>query len=397
MSLSSLFRPIVSSRSTGPDPPSSTAAGCGPGSRGTLSVPGTASGPEPSSYAGAVDQRTVSAAYSDKRLAVLYDALNPPGPETAFYLGLAREASARPGGRPARVLDMGCGTGRLACEFATRGHQVTGADPAAAMLDVARARPGGDRVRWIETDAVHLAEPTRFDLIVLTGHVFQLLLDDRDVRAALRTLSQQLAPGGRLAFETRNPAAREWQDWNPQVDHASGCEADGLAAEVHYDISGVSGELVRYETWFRFADGEVVVATDTLRFLDQAQVAGFLAGRGPHRGDLVRRLGPVTRQPGQPGDHRRRPVGEAGRRVSRQPASQPPVRSSSVPPASGPSSSVPPASWPSMSVPPASGPSSSVPPASAPSTSVPPGSEPSTPPSGSGSSGRLGSLVMVTS
>jgi SAM-dependent methyltransferase len=231
-----------------------------------------------------VDQRVVSAAYADKRLAALYDALNPPGPETAFYLGLAGEASqpgpgGEQGGRPAWILDMGCGTGRLACELAARGHQVTGADPAAAMLDVARARPGGDRVRWIQTDAVRLAGRTRFDLIVLTGHVFQLLLDDRDVRAALRTLSQHQASGGWLAFETRNPAVREWQDWNPGQTTRR-VEAGGLAAEVHYDISGVSGELVTYETWFRFADGDVVVVPDTLRFMDQAQVAGFLADAG---------------------------------------------------------------------------------------------------------------------
>ena len=225
-----------------------------------------------------MDQQELCAAYADQRLAVLYVALNPPGAETGFYLGLASETSG-PGGRPARVLDMGCGTGRLACELAARGHQVTGADPAPAMLGVARARPGGDQVRWIETDAAHLAGPTRFDLIVLTGHVFQLLLEDSAVRAALGALSQQLAPGGRLAFGTRNPAVREWQYWSPRHTRLQ-VQADGLAAEVHYDISGVSGELVSYETWFRFADGEAVVATDTLRFMDQAQVAGFLAGAG---------------------------------------------------------------------------------------------------------------------
>jgi SAM-dependent methyltransferase len=220
----------------------------------------------------------VSAAYADKQLAALYDALNPPGPETGFFVSLASEASQQHR-RPAQVLDMGCGTGRLACELAAHGHQVTGADPAAAMLDVARARPGGDRVRWIQTGAAQLAERTRYDLIVLTGHVFQLLLEDRDVRAALRTLSQHLALGGRLAFETRNPAVREWQYWGPQHTRQQ-VEAGGLAAEVHYDISGVSGELVRYETWFRFAVGDVVVAADTLRFMDQAQVAAFLAAAG---------------------------------------------------------------------------------------------------------------------
>jgi SAM-dependent methyltransferase len=225
-----------------------------------------------------------SASYADPRLAALYDALNPADAAAAFYLGL-------PGPPPARILDMGCGTGLLACEFAARGHHVTGADPAAAMLAVARARPGGDRVRWIEADAASLATRARFDLIIMTGHVFQLLLEDGDVRAALRALGRHLAPGGRIAFETRNPAVREWQDWNPR-DTRQRVEAAGLVADVHYDISAVAGELVTYETCFRFTeagggpapaddaqDGTVVVP-DTLRFMGQPAVAAFLAEAG---------------------------------------------------------------------------------------------------------------------
>jgi SAM-dependent methyltransferase len=214
-----------------------------------------------------------SESYADPRLAALYDALNPSGASTAFYLGLA-------GPPPARILDMGCGTGLLACEFAARGHDVTGADPAAAMLAVARDRPGGDRVRWIQADAAGLATPARFDLIVMTGHVFQLLRSDRDVSAALEVLAGHLAPGGRIAFETRNPAVREWQEWNPR-DTRQRVEAAGLVADVHYDISAVAGELVTYETWFRFAGArDALVVPDTLRFMDQAQVAAFLRAAG---------------------------------------------------------------------------------------------------------------------
>jgi ubiquinone/menaquinone biosynthesis C-methylase UbiE len=214
----------------------------------------------------------LSAAYADTRLAALYDALNPPGDDTDFYLSL-------PGRPPQAVLDMGCGTGVLACAFAAAGHQVTGADPAAAMLAVARGRPGGDQVRWIETDAAGLSVPARFDLIVMTGHVFQLLLDDDDVRAALGTLRRHLAPGGRLAFETRNPAAREWQYWSP-AETRERIETSGGPAGVHYDIRSVTGPLVTYETCVQFPDGEQVTVPDTLRFMDRAEVAGFLAGAG---------------------------------------------------------------------------------------------------------------------
>ena len=217
--------------------------------------------------------RRPSDSYADPRLAALYDALNPADASTAFYLSL-------PGPPPARILDMGCGTGLLACEFATRGYEVTGADPAAAMLATARARPGGDQVRWIQASAAGLDTGPGFDLIVMTGHVFQLLLEDRDIRAALRALARQLAPAGRLAFETRNPAVREWQDWNPR-DTRQRVQVGGVAAEVHYDISAVAGELVTYETWYQFAGArDPVVVPDTLRFTGQARAAEFLAEAG---------------------------------------------------------------------------------------------------------------------
>ena len=214
----------------------------------------------------------LSAAYADTRLAALYDALNPPGDDTDFYLSL-------PGGAPQAILDMGCGTGVLACAFAAAGHQVTGADPAAAMLAVARGRAGGGQVRWIGTDAAGLSVPTRFDLIVMTGHVFQLLLGDDDVRAALGTLRRHLASGGRLAFETRNPAVRGWQYWSP-AETRERIETAAGPAGVHYDIRSVTGPLVTYETCIQFPGGEQVTVPDTLRFMDQAEVAGFLAGAG---------------------------------------------------------------------------------------------------------------------
>ncbi len=214
----------------------------------------------------------LSAAYAETRLAALYDALNPPDSSTAFYLSL-------PAGPRMTILDMGCGTGQLACALAARGHDVTGADPAAAMLAVARGRPGGGRVRWIETDAASLSVPTRFGLIIMTGHVFQLLLADSAVRAALDTLSRHLAPGGRIAFETRNPGAREWQNWSPGQTREQVPTAGG-PADVHYDIRSVTGQLVTYETCIRFPDGEYLAVPDTLRFRGQTEVTGFLAGAG---------------------------------------------------------------------------------------------------------------------
>jgi ubiquinone/menaquinone biosynthesis C-methylase UbiE len=212
--------------------------------------------------------------YVIPRLAALYDHFNPPGEDTAFYVELA-------GAQPLRALDLGCGTGQLACALVERGHAVTGVDPADAMLAVARNRPGGDWVSWIRGDARTLALGAQFDLIIMTGHVFQVFLGDDDVRAVLRSARQHLAPGGRLAFETRNPLVREWEEWMPDVWRGV-AEIDGAGeVEVFYNVVSVVGSYVTFESHHCFREsGETLVSESTLRFLSQDEVARQLTAAG---------------------------------------------------------------------------------------------------------------------
>ncbi len=91
--------------------------------------------------------------------ASVYDYVNPWSVSDDFYVDRAVG-----GGGP--VLDLGCGTGMLACGIAAKGLGVTGVDPAAAMLQVARTRPGGDRVNWIESDGRSLRLSQGFNLFI---------------------------------------------------------------------------------------------------------------------------------------------------------------------------------------------------------------------------------------
>jgi ubiquinone/menaquinone biosynthesis C-methylase UbiE len=214
-----------------------------------------------------------STAYTDPRLAACYDALNPPDAGHAFYLSLAGHA-------PKTVLDMGCGTGRLAVALAECGHRVTGADPSPGMLKVARSQPGTERVIWVESTAADLALATRFDLIIMTGHVFQVFLSDDDVRATLSVLRRHLAPGGRLAFETRNPLVEDWRTWTPAETRET-VQVPGIGAvAIHYDVTSSDPALVTYETHFRFAPDDIVVAESTLRFMSGDELAAFLRDAG---------------------------------------------------------------------------------------------------------------------
>lgn len=99
----------------------------------------------------------------------------------------------------ARVLDAGCGTGRVAARLAELGYDCVGADVDESMLEVARRVPG---VRWVRADlaaldlpAAGIAQP--FDLVVAAGNVIPLV-DRACTPRMLARLAAHLRPGGLL-------------------------------------------------------------------------------------------------------------------------------------------------------------------------------------------------------
>jgi SAM-dependent methyltransferase len=218
---------------------------------------------------------SVDEIFADEAFARLYDAFNPWGPGDDFYLALARES-----GGP--VLDLGCGTGMLATRIARDVSAVTGADPAKAMLQVARTRPGAERVGWIEADARALDLGRRFRLIYLTGHAFQVFLTDDDALAMLRAAARHLLPGGRLAFDTRNPAAEAWLTWTP-VESAETADIPGSGrVEESVDTSFDEATGIAHITHrYRFVDrGGEQVGHSRIRFIDRDHVVRLVEKAG---------------------------------------------------------------------------------------------------------------------
>lgn len=205
--------------------------------------------------------------YQDPRIAAIYELANPLAQDTEFYLSLAGQQSCR-------VLDLGCGTGTLCCALAERGHQVTGIDPAAAMLAVARSKPYADLVEWVESSAQTYRSKQRFDLIVMSGHAFQVLLSDADALAVLETMQRHLKEGGRIAFETRNPR----MDWIGEWAARSRLLAGGQIEET-LKIAGTDGEFISFQTTYR--GPETMLITDsTLRFPSREHVEGLITSSG---------------------------------------------------------------------------------------------------------------------
>jgi hypothetical protein len=210
--------------------------------------------------------------------AALYDLLNPWDPDRRaddrFYYPLVMGAAS--------VLDVGCGTGAMLRLARARGHRgrLVGLDPDRVALERARRRAD---VEWVEGTAADAPEGGDFELATMTGHAFQCLVTDEDVRASLVAIRAALRPGGRFTFETRHPQARAWREWrrsNPD-DVVELVDGTGRALRVWHDVDAVAGDVVTFHGTTAEPDGTVLrVDSARLRFLDVAALNAFLAGAG---------------------------------------------------------------------------------------------------------------------
>ncbi|MGL4198262.1 MAG: class I SAM-dependent methyltransferase [Allorhizobium sp.] len=222
----------------------------------------------------------VDAAFSRFDMARLYDAFNHHGEDGDFYENFAQS--------PSRVLDIGCGTGSMTQRLAKRGHMVTGVDPADGMLQIARMKDGQGRVDWVQAAASEFSLPDRFDLAIMTGHVFQVFLDDTETFAALRNIHRHLKRGGTLILESRNPRVRAWEDWTEAKTRE--CRVvDGVGpVEVYYQIKDVEAEHVTFDAVFSIeATGKTLISESRLRFAKVETIQSLLAAAGFHEVELL--------------------------------------------------------------------------------------------------------------
>ncbi|MFN2291005.1 MAG: class I SAM-dependent methyltransferase [Anaerolineae bacterium] len=145
-------------------------------------------------------------------------------------LFMIREFAARTG---SPILELACGTGRVLLPLAREGHQLTGVDISAAMLELARQKLNAEglasRVNLVEQDMRHLDLDSRFNIALVALSSFSHLLTLDDQMASLQRIFEHLNPGGLLLLDLFNPDLERLLDFRGQlvldkvmIDPASG-------------------------------------------------------------------------------------------------------------------------------------------------------------------------------
>jgi SAM-dependent methyltransferase len=209
---------------------------------------------------------------------------NADGRDVLFYCERCLAALAK---QPGRVLELGCGTGRITLPLADRGIPVIGVDLSLPMLRVLRRKAAplapGERPLLAAMDMARPALAGRFAAVLCPFSAFTYLLDDADRHAVLAFVAGALAPRGRFLMDVFVPDPRlapgvEVFDYRRQLP-------DGTWLERHKTVTpdrrpGVNRIRRRYS--FIGADGarREVVTDSWQRPCGRDQLAALLPAAG---------------------------------------------------------------------------------------------------------------------
>ena len=184
-----------------------------------------------------------------------------------FYLALIPLAAG--------VLEVGCGTGRVALTLAKRGNSVTGIDRSPSMLREFRSKLAGlpsasGRLSLGEMDMRAFDLGRTFDWVIFPFRVFQALTNDADRRLCLGAVRRHLHEGSRAVLTLFDPMKSILDDWGRQdiLDFEGTDEATGRTVRRYLDQDWHDSErqIIAATTRYRVYEGDTLVETlvDTL-------------------------------------------------------------------------------------------------------------------------------------
>lgn len=184
------------------------------------------------------------------------------------------------------LLDLACGTGRMALHMALQGYQVTGVDVVPEMITQARQKAAEHSVsiEWVVADARTFHLQKQFPCIYMLMNAFQFFLTREDQEAMLARVREHLHPEGCFLFETRNPSPRNLLELrHPEGEKYTTSEGRQLVIteQQHYDPMTQIQHYTRYLK-FLHPSGQHVEKTNrtALRYVFPQEMEALLFYNG---------------------------------------------------------------------------------------------------------------------
>jgi SAM-dependent methyltransferase len=197
--------------------------------------------------------------------AQLYDTAVPDWPgEIVFYSQLAQSTKAISEG----VLEVACGTGRVARQLARLGVDITGLDLSPELLGVAREKSAEvQNIHWAVGDMRSFNLGQSFGLVIIPGHAFQFMLTPDDQVSCLECIKRHLSPEGVLVVHLDhqdvnwlgslpNQATGTFSEWR-ELKHPSTGRTIRTANEWAFEPSTQTATVTT--VWEEIESGGVVI------------------------------------------------------------------------------------------------------------------------------------------
>lgn len=207
---------------------------------------------------------------------LVYDQINGWGKDDEFFLSLLKKIDVK------TIADLGCGTGRLTTHFAAAGYDITAIDPNEEAIEYAKSKENPGGITWMIGDCTNL-QTNASDAVIMTANVAQVFLTEDSWRNVVSDAYRALKPGGHFIFDTRNPLAKVWEQWEEDdtpdiaMDLLSG---DPLEVWTEYD-GFIEDVFTFYETVKNARTNEVIVHEKMqLKFRTQEEIHKSLKQTG---------------------------------------------------------------------------------------------------------------------
>lgn len=172
-----------------------------------------------------------------------------------------------------RLVDLGCGSGILACALAGDGWTATGVDSSEPMLELARQRAGeqGCEVEWVCRDMVRFRREAAFDLALCLYDSLNHVMTNARLMRFFRNVHASLAPNGLLAFDVSNRLAY-WNLWADPTPFERETASGRVRIHTTFDKANRVGEArVEVEQ-----GGATHFETIRQRFFSDTEIEGLL-------------------------------------------------------------------------------------------------------------------------